>query len=217
MARRQALVEPAAKPVARRPGRPARTEHERAAQRARLLESTMAAIRRDGPDLSIDDLAAAAGVSKPVLYDEFGGKFGLADAMAVMLAEKVERDILKQLALGPTIDVEKGVRVGVAVIIDLIVDEPNMYAFLVRSMRANDRGFLDNALVRQIHARATVLVRLVAPDLDLATLTVLTDGLFGFVFGAVESWQATRKPSKARLIDGLASIIITGMKTTGAF
>jgi hypothetical protein len=102
--------------------------------------------------------------------------------------------------------------VAVTVIINLIVDEPNMYAFLVRSMRANDRGFLDNALVRQIHDRAAVLMRLIVPELDRATLTLLTDGLFGFVFGAVESWQATRRPSKARLIDGLTAVIVNGWR-----
>jgi AcrR family transcriptional regulator len=201
----------AAAAPARRPGRPARTEEERAAQRARLLEATMSAIRRDGPDLSIDDLAAAAGVSKPVLYDEFGDKLGLADAMAVLLAERVEADILKAIT-GPTFDVELAVQVSITVIIDLIVDEPNLYAFLVRSLRANDRGFLDNALVRQIHSRAGLVVSLIAPQLDIDTVRVLADGLFGFVFGAVESWQTTRTPSKAKLRDSLTAIIIKGLE-----
>jgi AcrR family transcriptional regulator len=207
-----------AQPVvpARRPGRPARSVEERAAQRARLLERTMAAIRSDGPDLSIDELATAAGVSKPVLYDEFGDKLGLADAMAVMLAEQVERDILKQLTIEAPIDVEVAVRVSVTVIIDLIVDEPNLYAFLVRSLRANDRGFLDNALVRQIHRRANLVVSLIAPNLEVETVDVLSDGLFGFVFGAVESWQGTRKVSKTRLRDGLAAIIINGIRAAAS-
>jgi AcrR family transcriptional regulator len=201
---------PAAAP--RRPGRPPRSEQERAAQRARLLDAAMAAIRDGGPDLSIDELAAAAGVSKPVLYDEFGGKVGMADAMAVVLTQRVEREVLDELAKGPAIDAETSVRLAVTALIDLIADEPNIYAFLVRSMRSNDRGFLDNALVREMHARATVVVRLAAPDVDQATLRVLTDGLFGFLFGAVESWQATRKPPKAKLVDGLTRIIVTGLQ-----
>src|SRR5437016_10148188 len=133
---------PARVTPARRPGRPARTEQERAAQRARLLDSSMDAIREQGPDISIDELAAAAGVSKPVLYDEFGGKLGIADALAVVLAQNVERNVMKRLASGPTIDAETAVRLAITSLINLIVDEPNLYAFLVRSMRSTDRGFL---------------------------------------------------------------------------
>jgi AcrR family transcriptional regulator len=191
-------------------GRPPRTSEERAVQRARLLDATMEAIRRSGPDLSIDDLAAAAGVSKPVLYDEFGDKLGLADAMAVSLAEMVEHDILSQLSFGTGFDVEEAVRIGVREIINLIVREPHLYAFIVRSMRANNRGFLDNALVRQIDERAMALVNLVA-SIAPETVRVLTDGLFGFVFGAIESWQVTQTPDKETLINGLAAIIVTGI------
>lgn len=197
---------------ARRPGRPPRTNEERAAQRARLLDSAMVALRAGGPDLSIDELATAAGVSKPVLYDEFGGKLGIADAIAVVLAANVERDLLQQLALSPAIDAERAVRLAVTALIDLIVDEPNIYAFLVRSMRSSDRGFLDNALVREMHARATLVIRLIAPDVEVAALAVLTDGLFGFLFGAVESWQATRQPPKGQVIDDLTTVIVTGLQ-----
>jgi AcrR family transcriptional regulator len=52
----------------RGPGRPPRTAEERAAQRTRLVDAAMAAIRTHGPDVSVDEIAAAAGVSKPVLY-----------------------------------------------------------------------------------------------------------------------------------------------------
>jgi AcrR family transcriptional regulator len=201
----------------RRPGRPARTEEERATQRARLLAATMDAVRRDGPDLSIDELAAAAAVSKPVLYDEFGGKVALADAMAVMLASTIESQVLGQISVGPAIDAEAGVRLVITAILDLIVAEPNIYAFLVRSMRANDRGFLDNALVREMHERAALLVQIVAPSLDRDALGVLTDGLFGFVFGAVESWQATRSPSKEKLVNGLTAIIVTGIDAASRY
>jgi hypothetical protein len=109
------------------------------------------------------------------------------------------------------------VRLVITAILDLIVAEPNIYAFHVRSMRANDRGFLDNALVREMHERAALLVQIVAPSLDRDALGVLTDGLFGFVFGAVESWQATRSPSKEKLVNGLTAIIVTGIDAASRY
>lgn len=217
MASRPARAASSRKAPPRGRGRPARTVEERSAQRARLLAATMAAIREDGPDLSIDELAAAAGVSKPVLYAEFGDKLGLADAVAVELVQAVSRDLVGSVTRGEVTDVDHGVRLAVTMVIDLIVDEPELYRFVVRSMRANDRGLLDNPLVREIHERARTLVHLVAPHLDAPTLNVLVDGLFGFVFGAVESWQISRRPSKARLIDGLSAIIVTGIRTADRF
>ena len=71
--------------------------------------------------------------------------------------------------------------------------------FLVRALRNPERGFLDNALVTVIHDRASTIVGFIAPGLPKAHLRILTDGLFGFVFASVESWQATKRPKKSEL------------------
>lgn len=172
----------------------------------------MAAIRTHGADLSIDDIAATAGVSKPVLYDEFGGKLGIADAIAVVLAEEVETQVLAILAAGGEFDLEVAVRSVVEGLVTLIDGEPELYSFLVRSIRSNDRGFLDNALVRVVHQRASVLVGMIAPGVSPERIAVLTDGVFGFVFGAVESWQATRRLDKDDLVTTLTVVIGEGFR-----
>lgn len=176
----------------------------------------MAAIRAQGPELSIDDLAAAAGVSKPVLYDEFGGKLGIADAIAVLLAEQIERQVIGDLTHIADLDFTAVVRLVVEALINLIADEPELYAFVVRSIRTSDRGFLDNALVRVIHDRAMVVVQLLAPSLEAEAVSVLTDGLFGFMFAAVESWMPVRRPPIDELIDTLAAIIREGIRAAVA-
>lgn len=196
----------------RRRGRPPRTEAQRAEQRRRLTLAAMDAIRAGGPDLSIDDLAAAAGVSKPVLYDEFGGKLGIADAIAVVLAEQVEREVVGVVLGAGELDVDVAVRAIVEGLVTLIDGEPALYAFLVRSIRSSDRGFLDNALVRVVHERAAVLVGAIAPGVSAAQVEVLTDGVFGFLFGAVESWQASRRLDKETLIETLAVVIGEGFR-----
>jgi AcrR family transcriptional regulator len=172
----------------------------------------MAAIRTHGADLSIDELAASAGVSKPVLYDEFGGKLGIADAIAVVLAEEVERQVLDTLALGGTFDIAAAVRAVVDGLVTLIDGEPELYAFLVRAIRSSDRGFLDNALVRVVHERASILVEMLVPGVSPDRVEVLTDGVFGFLFGAVESWQATRRLDKEALVTTLAVVIGEGFR-----
>ena len=44
------------------------------------------------------------------------------------------------------------IRAGVNALIGLVVDKPEIYGFIVRSMRSGDHGILDNTLVRTLHA-----------------------------------------------------------------
>src|SRR5688572_28110997 len=54
----------------------------RATRRAELMEAAVRAIRRDGPLVSMDAIAAEAGVTKPIVYRHFGDRVGLASALA---------------------------------------------------------------------------------------------------------------------------------------
>ncbi|HEY3843009.1 MAG TPA: TetR/AcrR family transcriptional regulator [Acidimicrobiales bacterium] len=199
----------------RAPGRPSRTEAERTQHRQRLLEDAMAAIRLHGPGASVDDIAGHAGVSKPVLYAEFGDKAGIAEAIALERAEQTERALIAELAASHSLDAGMAVRAAVDSLIALVLDEPEVYAFIVRSMRAGDHGILDNALVRTLHARVSILTDLLAPRADQALLSVVTYGLFGFIFAAVESWQAGQEPSQEVLVDTIVTLVQSGFAAVG--
>ena len=54
----------------------------RAARREQLLDAAIDLIRTAGPEVAMDEIAAACGITKPVLYSHFGDKAGLGDAMA---------------------------------------------------------------------------------------------------------------------------------------
>ncbi len=192
-------------------GRPPRTDGQRAAHRARLIEAAIEAVRAYGPDVSIEDMADAAGVSKPVLYSEFGGKLGVVDAIALVLADDVERTVISSLASTGAFDADSVIGAIVAALISLIEDEPQLYGFFVRSIRTSDRGFLDNALVRVVHERVALVVSYLAPELPKDELSILTDGVFGFVFGVVESWLPTKKPDRDQLVRTISAIIRAGL------
>lgn len=195
----------------RRRGRPPRTAAQRAEQRARLVDGAIEAIRAGGPDQSIDDLAAAIGVSKPVLYDEFGGRLGLADAIAVLLAGQVERAVLGALGAS-AVDVDAVLHAIVDTLVSLIEADPEPTAFITRTLRTEERRFLDNALVRVLHERAAVLVGSLVPDVPDETVQLLTDGVYGFVWAMVESWQENRTTSRDQLVALLSSVIRGGLR-----
>jgi AcrR family transcriptional regulator len=175
----------------------------------------MAAIRRHGPGASVDHIAGHAGVSKPVLYAEFGDKAGIAEAIALARAEETERSLIAELAASHSLDTAIAIRAAVNSLIGLVLDEPEIYGFIVRSMRSSDHGILDNALVRTLHARVGVLTSLVAPGGDQQLLSVMTHGMFGFIFAVVESWQATRSPSQEDLVDTIVTMVQHGFQALG--
>lgn len=195
----------------RRRGRPPRTEEERAAHRSRLLLAAMEAIRRRGPDVTLDELAAEAGVSKPVLYDAFGGRAGIADAIARHVADEVAAAVLVGSAGSAPLGRSQLVARYLGTLVDLVDGDREVYGFLVRAIRSPDRGFLDNAWVAALHEQADGLMALLAPDLSPAHLRVLTDGSFGFVFAAIESWLADPALDKAELVRSVALLVDVGL------
>lgn len=197
----------------RRPGRPPRSQGVRAANRARLLDAAIAAIRCHGAEVSMDELAAAVGVSKPVLYGEFGGRGGIADEVAKHLAEQIERTIATRLAAGEQMDAVAVVRLIVTGLVDIVADDTQLYGFLARRVvRQASRGFLDNALAREFHQRASIVLPITARSEEPALFPLLADGLFGFMFAAVESWQARPELSRAELIAGLSVVVVAGLQ-----
>lgn len=193
-------------------GRPRRSAAERAEHRERLVLAVIDALRSGGPDQSLDDLAAAAGVSKPVLYDAFGGRAGLADAVAVVLAQQVETDVFRRLDASSGVDLDDVLHAIVAVLVELIDEEVDLYAFVVRTLRADERRFLDNALVRVLHDRATTLVQTFAPDIADTDLHLLVDGVYGFVWATVESWQEDRTTDRDHVVELLSTVIRAGLQ-----
>src|SRR2546423_15352320 len=61
-----------------------RTDQQRSADRRRreLLEAADRVVLRDGPEASMNAIAAEAGITKPILYRHFGDKNGLYRALA---------------------------------------------------------------------------------------------------------------------------------------
>lgn len=170
----------------------------------------MEAIRQHGPGVSIDDIAASAEVSKPVLYGHFGDKLGLADAIAVTIAEAATDHTTAVLEDEGSIDLRVAMGAIVGSLVDLVEDEPEIYGFLVRTIRTGERGFFDNALVEVIRERGGRLAVLAGPDADPDMLGVLVDGAFGFLFFAIESWQLTRTPPRDELVDVLSQVVVAG-------
>lgn len=195
-------------------GRPRLTDEQRAEQREQLLVGAMDGIRAHGPEVSVDEIAAAAGVSKPVLYGHFGDRLGLADAIAVAVADDVTTltvdSVVERSDAGEGVDFRAAVAVIVRSLVDLVEHEPEIYGFLVRAIRSGDRGFFDNPLVEVIRDRGGRLAEAASPGIDPGTRRVMVDGAFGFLLFAIESWKVDQGPARAELISALSKAVAAG-------
>jgi AcrR family transcriptional regulator len=202
--------------AAPRRGRPPRSAEERAARRTALLERVIAAIRQAGPEISLDEIAASAGVSKPVLYGEFGSRVGLADALSLQRADRVQASVLQRLSEADQPGVDTIVDAIVDATIALVEEENEVYRFILRTMQADSRGLLDNPLVRVLHERIAPFVNAVAPQVTPAELGILTDGVYGFMFAAIESWHHDKRLSREAMVAMTAGVIAEGLRTIAA-
>lgn len=177
----------------------------------------MDSIRDRGAEVSLDDIAVDSGISKPVIYGHFGDRLGLADAIAVVVADGVTettvREVERRAEVGGEVDFESAVGAIVTSLVDVVEREPAIYGFLVRTIRSGERGFFDNALVDVIRERGGRLVEFANPGIDHAVRKLVVDGAFGFLLFSIESWKATRTPDRGELVETLTNAVVAGFNS----
>lgn len=154
-----------APPVSRRPpqdafaadGRSTRWADHREARRAELVRIARRTVHHRGPDVSMEEIAAAAGTSKSIVYRYFADKTGLQIAVAEAVVLQIQGALEGVLRIAPT--PRDGLRAMVAVYLEMIESSPNVYAFVTRNGSVESGGplghFLDSvtALVAAPFAR----------------------------------------------------------------
>ncbi len=68
--------------------------------REQLLAAALRVIRAEGPDVTMDDIAAAAGVSKPIVYRNIGDKDALVEALSEMFVDRLNEAVERATTRG---------------------------------------------------------------------------------------------------------------------
>lgn len=117
-------------------GRSTRWDDHREARRAELVAAAVAAIDEHGSGASIAQIAASAGVSKPVLYRYFTDKDDLYRAVGQWSAEQVlDRLVPVLIAQGPMRD---RVYAGCEAYLEVVGEHPQVFLLLVEHRSADD-------------------------------------------------------------------------------
>lgn len=192
--------------------RKARWHAHREARRAAMVEAAVCAIRRHGPNVGMDDIAAEAGVTKPVLYRHFADKADLYVAVGRRAAE----ELLEQLTAQMERQLET--RERVAAVIDTylgkIEAEPELYRFVVRRPLADHSSerdlAADYATLIATHVARVIGDTLRETGVDAECAEPWGHGLVGLVQAAGDWWLEHRSMTRARLTEHLTTLIWSG-------
>ncbi|MGW6444861.1 TetR/AcrR family transcriptional regulator [Lentzea sp. NPDC055074] len=186
-----------------------RWKGHREQRRAEFVEATIAAVAKKGPDVGMDDVAAEAGVSKPVLYRHFTDKADLYLAVG----QKATEVLMDRM--GPALAAEGSIRDRIERIVDaylsVIEENPNLYRFVVKGSFA-DRPVEKDVVAEDKNLIAATLARIIgdylrAFDMDSGGAEPWAHALVGMVQNAGDWWLDRQTMSRANLSDYLATII----------
>ena len=205
---------PPERTTAHRPGRPRGPRRDPDERRAELLDAAERAIRRIGPQASMDELAAEAGITKPILYSHFGDKAGLVTALSERVAARMNSAILKELSTHRS--PREVVRSTISAFCTFIEDEPELYRFLVQSAmyrpsRAPAR--VASGISNSIAISLGAALRRAGADSGAAEPWAFA--IVGMTFAGAGWWLERRTMSKDDLVNYLTQLLWSGLSGAG--
>ncbi|MEU3294326.1 TetR family transcriptional regulator [Streptomyces longwoodensis] len=197
-----------------------RTEQQRSADRRRreLLEAADRVVLRDGPQASMNAIAAEAGITKPILYRHFGDKGGLYAALAKRHTDALLASL--RAALDAPADRRERVEATLDTYLAAIEARPQVYRFLMHPAEGSqsgdqsvDQGFdVGKHSAPLLRRMGEELATVIEERLDLGPGTqqlarVWGHGIVGMMHAAGDWWLGERPCTRAELVRGLADLL----------
>ncbi len=162
---------------------------------------------------AIEEIAARAEVSKPVVYEHFGGKEGL---YAVVVDREVQvclnaiRSALTTPDATPRTLIEQGARA----LLDYIEENTDGFRILSRDSSVGGSHGSFATILSDVAARVEDILaaEFRARKYDPSIAPLYAQALVGMVAGTGQWWLDTRKPSKDEVIAHLVNLAWNGMR-----
>jgi AcrR family transcriptional regulator len=182
-------------------------------RRRSLLDAADRVILRHGPDASMAEIAAEAGISKPILYRHFGDKSGLYQALAERHAGRLVAKVRAEFTRAG--DLRARTRATIDTYLATISTNLNLYRFLMHRASAEDAAThsVMGVIVRRMGeelAQALVVER----RLDPVRAHVWGHATVGMVQAAGDWWLEHADVSQEAIVDGLVDLVLDGLSAT---
>jgi len=198
--------------MSRKKGSPGSARLSASARRAQLLETARAVFAQRGyVGTSVEEIAARAKVSKPIVYEHFGGKEGLYAVLVDREMEYVVARISEAISSGTPRE-----RVERAALAFLLYVRDQREGFLVLSRDApvalarGGMSSLLNDVAERVSNVFTATFKEAGYDSKAAPL--YAHALVGMVAFVGQWWTETRKPSVEEVASHLAALAWMGLR-----
>ncbi|GAA1329266.1 TetR/AcrR family transcriptional regulator [Brachybacterium rhamnosum] len=167
-------------------GRSARWAQHREQRRAELLDVARHLIHDRGPDVTMEDIAAASGTSKSIVYRYFSDKAQLQQELGRSILATMHRRLLQELqdleADGATPGAPERIHAMIRAYVETAERSPGVYRFIIRPSDGLNH-FLDSV---------SRLIATFLPD-SVPAPQMWAHGAVGFVEGAVDAWMTQQE------------------------
>ena len=183
-----------------------------AARRAQLIDVGRAVFARHGYEAtSVEEIAESAKVSKPIVYEHFGGKEGLYAVVVDREMDYVVRRIAEAIATGsPRERLER----AVLAFLGYVKDHPDGFAVLAHGAPATSASGGMSSLLNDVAERVGDVFTSAFKDAgyEPKAAPIYAHALIGMVTSVGQWWTETRKPSVEEVANHIAALAWMGLR-----
>jgi AcrR family transcriptional regulator len=186
-------------------GRKRRWHQHKVDRRNELVDGTIEAIRRQGRNLSMDEIAAEIGVSKTVLYRYFVDKNDLTTAVMMRFAQTT---LIPNMAaaLSSNLDGYDLTREVIRVYVETVAAEPEPYGFVMSNSSGSNKVIADSERIIARMIAVMLRRRMNEVGIDTGGAEPWAYLIVGGVQLATHSWMSNPRMSPDELIDYLTML-----------
>lgn len=194
------------------PGAPTRVRMTGEQRRAQLVVVGRGAFARHGYDATtVEEIAALAGVSKPVVYEHFGGKDGLYREVVEQAFEHLLTEMSRSLTAEDPRDL---VEQAALTLLTFVEERTEEFCVLTRDAPFGADGATGlSSLLSEVAARVEHIVaeQFDRAGFDTAAAPVLARALVGMVALTGQWWLDVRRPSREQVAAQLVNLAWNGL------
>jgi AcrR family transcriptional regulator len=190
------------------PPAPTAALYGRMARRLELLEAAVEVIRREGPTASMDEIAAQAGITKPIVYRYFGDRAGLYQAVA----ERYCADLTSRFQnVVSATDVHVRLIAAIDAYLAFVEDDPQVHQFLLHPQHATRPAGTFGYHVGEAIADV-IRQRLEAAGRDTEPAGLWGHAICGIMQAASTWWLVHPEVPRAALVDHVSTLLWDGLE-----
>jgi AcrR family transcriptional regulator len=181
-------------------------------RRSELLDAAIDVIRRRGADVTMEEMATAGGITKPILYRHFVDRDGLVSAVTEQALLEIGAVLDGELGEAVSDDPPDAIRATIDAFFEYAEREPELYRFIVENdaRRGNPARVAFTERIAQRVAE-TLAQGLVDHGRDPAPAAIWGRAIVGMVENTVAWWTAGADISRHEAVDALVDLAWLGM------